>query len=267
MSEFIARPDGQWVDVPRLYHSQEWGIERTAGRADGAANTFAGSLFHKNNATIVYVRKIAPNGQVLQKWNLVFEGAPHDTNYNNPQWTGPGKIDDFYMYPSGSDLIVSLVGHDTNTARLNPWGWKALEGVYTPHTGTQPEDGAAGAYRGGNVDPEPNPNPNPEPEYRLGADEFKDAFLGAAANREFYTRFQKMVENGVEQSDIDGMLHGLEDRLFARLVGDPGPLADLLYGRIKDGVFLELRKWQEGRGFKPDPTPVPEPDGQEDEQA
>lgn len=252
MPEFVARPTGTWVDAGRVYESQEWGIERVTARVDGAANTFLGALFHKYNATIVYVRKIAPSGQLLGHWNVVYQGAPHDPNYNAPQWTGPGKIDDFYLVPSGTDLLVLLAGHDTNSARMNSVALTVIQGVYVPYTnGQQPEDGAAGAYRGGDVNPEPNPNPNPEPEYRLGADEFKDAFLGAANNNEFYNRFQGMVKNGVNLANLPSRLEpAVQAAVNAAIAAAiPGIISQVVGGveRLFDGgqgsaiVYQQLR--------------------------
>ena len=46
-------------------------------------------------------------------------------------------------------------------------------------------------------------------------------------------------------------LEALKTELFESIVGDPGPLADLLYSRIADGVWEQLSKFGEEKGFAP----------------
>lgn len=220
MTELVARPDGQWVDAVPVYYSRAWGTEGSSGRVDGDGNSFLATLFHKKNASIIYIRKVAPNGTVLDKWNVVFQGCPHDANPDNTAWDGTGKVDGFDIYPSGSNLHVKLSGHVTNAQRDNLVNMAVLQGVYTPHTGTQPEDGRAGAYAPAGGEPDPEPGGEPVDYERIEAIVEFQVQAGIAALVEQYGGgsvrggIMEKVQDGVRDLFVENPPAGSRARVF-----------------------------------------------------
>ena len=184
MPEQIEAPDGIWVDAPTLYQSREWGIIRGAPRVDGAGNKYELSLFAKWNATIAYLRKYSPTGAILGKWNIVFAGAPHTTNYADPRWNGSGKMDDIGMCPAGRFMLVALYGHETDTERQNPLAEVLIDVDYRPFgAGQNPENGGYPVQTAGS-----EPNPEPQPEGGLSAEDkewMHNQLLGSPAGTPF----------------------------------------------------------------------------------
>jgi hypothetical protein len=159
MPEQLDRPDGQWVDAVTLHQSLDYGHTSGDVRVDDAGNQYEMTLFAKWNATIAYLRKYAPNGAVLAKWNIVCAGAPHDTNYQNPAWNGSGKIDEVQMCPTGRFMLVKLYAHNTNAERQNPVAQVLLDvGFVQFGAGQNPEFGGYPTYA-------PDPAPEVEVDY------------------------------------------------------------------------------------------------------
>lgn len=211
----------------QTYHS----IDAGDGMVDYARNTYELSIIKgigvQGNITVPFVRKIAPDGTVIDARRV--------------ETFDPAKYDIVFLYDSGASLMVGGRAHDYHA--INPrLSWAVLAEIpnwIVPRPDGQPlkGGGAAGAF----VPQEDG---------------------GGGGEPVDYDRIQAMVDEGkhwvkdqmtyyLEHITVPAIVAGVSGTLS----GDPGPIADLLYGRIKDGVYAELDKWQKNSGFKPDPTP------------
>lgn len=158
MPEQVEEIEGVRVNAVRHYQSRTFGQVREGVLIDGADNEFLGSMWQKGNCTLVHIRKYAPGGTILNRWNVVFENAPPlDTPPTSPLWNGVGKIDDFAMCQDGRDLLVTLGGHDTDAVRQNPVAVARIPDVFEP--------------------PAPTPVPVPIPEDTIWCEEGNRPYL------------------------------------------------------------------------------------------
>ena len=217
----------------QTYHS----IDAGDGMVDHARNTFELTLIKgigvQGNVTVPFVRKIAPDGTVL-------DGRRVET-------FDPAKYDVVFLYDSGTSLMVGGRAHDYHA--VNPrLSWAVLAEIpnwVVPRPDGQPlkGGGAAGAF---------------VPQGETGGEPVD------------YDRIQRMINDKgdeVKHWVKDQLTYYLRTEtvpsIEAGLSGDPGPIADLLYRRIADGTWEQLGKFGNEVGYKPprgeQPTKVDKP--------
>lgn len=205
----------------QTYHS----IDAGDGMVDYARNTFELSIIKglgvQGNVTVPFVRKMDPTGAVIDARRV--------------ETFDPAKYDVVFLYDSGTSLMVGGRVHDYHA--VNPrLSWAVLAEIpnwVVPRPDGQPlkGGGAAGAFV-----PEEG-----------GGGEVVD-----------YARIQAMVDEGkhwvkdqltyyIREVTVPAVV----EQVAARLSGDPGPIADLLYRRIADGTWEQLGKFGNEVGYKP----------------
>lgn len=193
---------------------------------DAAGNTFVATREITGNDTDFYIRKISPAGVVMGEWEV--QGA---NGY---------KIDGGDLGASGDHLLVATSAHDTPNpippdGRWSAMGLAHIPGVFVPFDNQAPEAGGPDAFTPTETEVEVD-YPRIQTMIDLAKHWTKDQLAYVLAN---FIKPQIVAE------------------VAARLSGDPGPIADLLYKRIRDGSYEQLVAWQENFGYRPDPTPVP----------
>lgn len=215
---------GESTSIP-VFEMMGTALYTQSGKIDAAGQThhcFGTGLAENNNITFVEYRKVPRHpGPYPQQLTQRIDPSQ--------------KMDTVLMLRSGRNLHFYLTTHalGAGSRRLRV-ELAIIENVFETNPQFEAEEDGPGAFLGGEMqpNPEPNPNPNPDPEYRLGADEYKDAFLGASNNQEFYNRFQTMVKNGVRLADLPRDLQpGLQSAVNAAVAAAvPNIVAQVVAG-------------------------------------
>lgn len=187
---------------------------------DAAGNTFFGTREITGNDTDFYVRKVSPAGVVVGEFEV--------------QGANGWKIDGGDLGASGDHLLVATSAHDTPNpippeGRWSAMGLAHIPGVFVPFDNQAPEAGGP------------------------------DAFTPTETEVEVdYERIQTMIDaakHWVKDQLAYVLDHDIKPAIVAevaaKLSGDPGPVADLLYRRIADGTWEQLGKFGDEVGYKP----------------
>lgn len=194
---------------------------------DAAGNQYAAVANEQlSNSNITWAEvHIAPAGQ----------GFPQTPAYRvNPT----NKIDRVSIFNSGHDLIVSLVTHSTSnqyppgTPRPICIEQARINGIFATTPDFVAQRGGEGAIIVP-ADPLP-PSGASMAEIQAALDLQKHWIKDQLAY---------VLENNIKPEIVTAVA--------ANLSGDPGPLANLLYKRIADGVWEQLNKFGDQVGYKP----------------
>jgi hypothetical protein len=144
---------------------------------------------------------------------------------------------DIKITHTGNNLVASFTTHGTTGPDI---GRVAIEtwvkpGVWATTPGYEAEKGGAGGFTG-----DPNTGGG-EVDYQRIQD------MITAEEHWIKDQLTYYLEHTIRQEIVD--------QTAAKLAGDPGPLADLLYGRIRDGVYEQLAVWSRTKGYNPLPKP------------